>query len=315
MNLTSVVSAIWSFVSAMARAASKKGWLRAEPLGCRTWSVGNIQAGGAGKTPLVALVARQALSRGLSVAILTRGYGGIWEQQGGVIEPRSKSPHPQFCGDEPALLHELVPDAWILIGRDRVRQYRRVERRRGRGFDLVILDDGFQHWRIRKDLELVVLTSHTPQTRLHRDSISALRHAHLLIWTKGEIRPALGFEAPLVRLRARARQIHGNSASGSRLWLLTGVADGAAVRGDIEALGHQVVHHSVFPDHARFADALAFELRRQALEAGCTLAMTGKDWVKWKTLAVDGLDEVRVFEPELTFQEGESEWHKKLWGG
>jgi tetraacyldisaccharide 4'-kinase len=314
MNLTSLVSAIWSFFSAMARAASQKGWLRSEPLGCRTWSVGNIQVGGAGKTPLVALVARQAVSRGLSVAVLTRGYGGIWEQQGGVIEPRSKSPHPQFCGDEPALLHELVPDAWIVIGRDRVRQYRRVERKRGRGFDLVILDDGFQHWRIRKDLELVALTSHTSETRLHRDSISALRHADLLIWTKGETRPALGFEAPLVRLRSRARQIHGNSASGGRLWLLTGVADGAAVRADIEALGHKVIHHSVFPDHARFADALAFELRRQALEAGCSLAMTGKDWVKWKTLAVDGLDEVRVFEPELTFQEGESEWHKKLWG-
>ena len=313
MNLTSLASTLWSFASASARMGARKGWLRSEALGCRTWSVGNIQAGGAGKTPLVALVARQALSRGLSVAILTRGYGGIWEQQGGVIEPRSKSPHPQFCGDEPALLHELVPDAWILVGRDRIRQYRRVERKRGRGFDLVILDDGFQHWRIRKDFEIVALTSHTPLTRLHRDSSTSLRYADLLVWTKGETRPSIGFEAPLVRLRSRARQIHGNPASGGRLWLLTGVADGAAVRADIEALGHTVVHHSIFPDHARFADAVAFELRRQALEAGCVLAMTDKDWVKWKTLAVDGLDEVRVFEPELIFQEGEAEWRKKLW--
>lgn len=308
--ISRAASAIWSGLSAAARESARRGWLestRLEGVG-RVISVGNLQAGGAGKTPLVAQIAREAAERGLSVCILCRGYGAAWENSGGMIAPGGRDPDPLLCGDEAVLLHDLAPSATISIGANRAGQFEKTRSRSpGKRFDVAILDDGFQHHRLRRDVEIVALTSATRGERVFRDSEAALRHADLVVWTKGDRRPdARG--KPLVKVRYRLAP--GDSTQ--RYWLVTGLADGEfAVRSAREA-GYRIERHVAFADHARYEERGARGILREAGKQGCGVALTGKDWVKWRALGIPS-DTVSVLEPELTFEEGKELWSRTLW--
>jgi tetraacyldisaccharide 4'-kinase len=293
-------------LSEAARIAVACGLLRPARLPVRVVGVGNIQAGGAGKTPLVARIAREAAERGLVACILCRGYGARWERGGGVISP-GDAVAADACGDEAALLHDLAPAAWIGVGADRARQFEAVRRRAGK-LDLVVLDDGFQHWRITRDLDIVAVTDARRGETLFRDFAGALQRAHLLVWTKGECWPA-GYPEPHARIRFRMPE-------GSRaqpVWLVTGLADGKRARAAIEAAGFAVARHVEFPDHARYAAPIVQGIVEGARRAGAVVATTGKDWVKWRDLGV-GASEVRVLEPEVAFASGEDAWRRALWG-
>ena len=315
--LLRLLSALWSTVNAGMRLAARRGWVGSRKLPARVLSVGNLQVGGAGKTPLVALIAQEAIARGQRVCILSRGYGGIWEANGGVIAPGKEPAHPALCGDEPALLHELAPEAWIGVGRDRVQQFEAVLAQAVTPMDSVILDDGFQHWRIRKDVEILAVTSQSRGERLYREWEGAARWADLRVWTKGEL-PPRGWGEGLsacedVRVRMRPRVRIGELLTSKKFWLVTGLADGHSARRSIEAENFEVVRHLSFPDHARYASPVVKQIMEDAWEAGAVVAVTGKDWVKWKDL---GLDESRivVLEPELEMLEGREKWLKTLWG-
>jgi len=298
-------SALWSFATQVIRWMLRLGILLPKELGVRVLSVGNLQAGGAGKTPLVIQIAKEAVEKGLKVCILSRGYKGLWEKSGGVLLPGGAA-DPKECGDEPALLHEQVPAALIGVGADRVSSYDHVVREHGRP-DLVILDDGFQHWRIHKDVEVVALTSSTPREVLFRDSKTALKFASLVVWTKGTHCPT---PAPDVEIRLTLKR----PADGKqRIWLVTGVGDALSVKHSATEAGYQVNRHLIFDDHAAYTlqdleGFLAGSAKEKAL-----LATTGKDWVKWKSLGFSSADLI-VLEPEVTFIKGRERWNRVLWG-
>jgi tetraacyldisaccharide 4'-kinase len=302
---TLLVSAAWSAASAAARELALAGVLPRERLDCRVVSVGNLQAGGAGKTPLVAEIARQGAARGKTVCILSRGYRGEWERSGGVLAPGAQAASAREAGDEPALLHELAPAAWIGVGADRAAQFRRI-RERARP-DLVVLDDGLQHWRLHRDLEIVALTSAGRGERAFRDGPGALSRADLLVWTKGEERPAHA-DKPLVRVRFRLRPVSGSPA----IVLVTGVADARGVAESARAAGYRIVRHVEGPDHARYDATGARKLLDEAGRAGARVALTGKDWVKWRELGF-AASELEILEPTLEFLEGEELWNRALW--
>jgi tetraacyldisaccharide-1-P 4'-kinase len=148
----------------------------------------------------------------------------------------------------------------------------------------------------------------------YRDSTSALKHASLIIWTKGESRP--GSEAgaagkPWVRVRYRLRAPENASRAH---WLVTGVADGREVARLARESGYRIERHVSFPDHARYAESMVQQLMRDAAQAGARVALTGKDWVKWREIpGITGRD-VSVLEPELEWQEGREAWNRVLWG-
>ena len=314
MILTRAASAVWSSLSALARFLVRAGVLRATRLPSRVVSVGNIQVGGAGKTPLVAVLANEALQKGLRVCILCRGYGGGWEDTGGVIDHSSGRVNTVECGDEAALLHDLAPGAVIGVGANRVKQYQEVSDKTGRP-DLVILDDGFQHWKIKKDVEIVALTSMTPSKVLFRDSFRALRYSDLLVWTKGEQRPPVALDDSMARIRYRLDSPD-RSSSGGPHWLVTGVADGVSVQQLAVKAGYQIVRHISFADHARYADAIVNELIESSLKAGVRIALTGKDWVKWREILAarpSVLSLISVLEPQVEWVEGREFWNRVLW--
>jgi tetraacyldisaccharide 4'-kinase len=311
--LTWMASSIWSTLSGLAHGLSAKGWLKSTRLPVRVISVGNIQVGGAGKTPLVARIAVEAHEQGLKACILCRGYGGQWEQSGGLILPGASSPRAMECGDEAALLHDLAPHALIAVGSDRVRQFEKARLTpEGQAIDLVILDDGFQHWKIKKDIEVVALTSASRRRILFRDWTRALAHAELVVWTKGDVRPET-WGRPLVRVRYR---LAGPLNPQQAYWLVSGVADGRSVLRLARDSGYRIERHISFPDHARYAEPMVRDLIEDAVRAGADIAVTGKDWVKWRDMGFVPADAARisVLEPELEWLEGRDQWSRLLWG-
>ena len=143
-------------------------------------SVGNITLGGVGKTPLVQVIARFLREQNLRPAILTRGYMG-----GPSPATRDECP----LGDEPLLLKKMLPGIPVLVRPDRIASAR--EAIKNHGANILILDDGFQQWRIEKDLEIVVIDATNPFGNGHllprgilREPLSSLARGDIFVLTK-----------------------------------------------------------------------------------------------------------------------------------
>ena len=326
MSLTTFVgSLLWSSGSKIARALASTGALHSTKLEGYVISVGNLQAGGAGKTPLVAQIAREALAKKKSVCILTRGYGGECESTGAVLKPALPSQSldtdildPKKFGDEAVLLRDLAAGAWIAVGSDRVSQYHDACRVHGRPFDVVILDDGFQHWKILKDREILAVTSRSTSDTFHRDFVSEAGRADLLVWTKGETRP-LSVELsgkPSAKVRYSLEVTKKDRES--RYWLVSAIGDAESFRKTVETAGLEVVRETKLADHAAFSESKIEEWLKEAQEKNLKIAVTGKDWVKWRAQLPeiklqDAKDRIAVFEPNLVFETGREVWEKVLW--
>lgn len=161
-----------SFVYSLAvRALAIFYCLRPYRPGCKVISIGNITWGGTGKTPLVELVSRYLKEKRHSLAILSRGYR------------RS---------DEPRMLSGNLGDIPVIIDADRARAIKRAAG--DYGVDTVVLDDGFQQWRIKKDLEIVTIDATNPFGNRHliprgilREPLSALRRADIFMLTRADM--------------------------------------------------------------------------------------------------------------------------------
>ena len=140
----------------------RSGLLKTENVGAPVISVGNITAGGTGKTPLVEWAARALAGEGRRACVLTRGYGRADERRRVVAsDGRSVLADAVECGDEPRLLAEkLLGAASVVCDRDRVAAARWA--REHLGADAFVLDDGFQHLRIARDLDIVTLDATAP---------------------------------------------------------------------------------------------------------------------------------------------------------
>jgi tetraacyldisaccharide 4'-kinase len=136
--------------------------LRSHSLGVRTISVGNITAGGTGKTPLVAYIARLLAGRGETVCILTRGYGRRKAKDRVLVsDGESVLSAPELGGDEPVeLAQRLLGQAIVISDADRVSAAEWA--RRKFGVTAFILDDGFQHRKVRRDLDIVCIDATDP---------------------------------------------------------------------------------------------------------------------------------------------------------
>lgn len=145
-------------------------------LNCKVISVGNITLGGTGKTSLVELIAKCLRQKGRKVAILSRGY-------------KRKVTSYETMGDEPYMLQKRLIDVPVLADANRIRAAKTAIC--DYGADTVILDDGFQQWRIKKDLEILTIDSTKPFGNRHmiprgilRQPLSSLKRADIFVLTK-----------------------------------------------------------------------------------------------------------------------------------
>ncbi len=204
-------SVLYGAVTRTRHALYQSGLLPVHNVGAPVISVGNITAGGTGKTPLVAWLARAAAAEGRRVCVLSRGYKRADPGRRVLVsDGKQLLAGAREGGDEPRLLAEnLLGAAAIVSDADRVAAA--VWARQHLGSDLFILDDGFQHFRIQRDLNIVVLDAtdpwgggrFLPRGRL-RESPSGLRRADCIVMTRAEL------TADLAKLRDSVRRQSGN---------------------------------------------------------------------------------------------------------
>ncbi|RKH18621.1 tetraacyldisaccharide 4'-kinase [Corallococcus sp. CA047B] len=277
------------------------GLLRAEPVeGLRVVSVGNLNVGGTGKTPAVLHLAEMLIREGRKVGILTRGYG---RESPEPVTFTGSEPTPEVtvAGDEPLLLARRCPQARLFVGADRVAAARRA--RDDFGLDTVLLDDGFQHRRLHRDEDLVVVDEAVGLGNGHllprgplREPPSALRRATLL-WLRaaplssGPTVPIPWLEAvtaPRVRTRYgptgwwdSSGTEHATTAlEGRPVLVLAGLARPGGFLRTVTALGAQMRDAALFPDHHRFTADELRDVEARARREGALVVTTEKDAVR-----------------------------------
>ncbi len=268
-------------------------------------SVGNLAVGGAGKTPVALAIAGRLLGAGRRPAVLSRGYGATRGDDRVVSDGERVLLDAAAGGDEPVLLARRLPGLRVLCGPDWARLAPVAV---AAGADVLLLDDGFQHRRLRRDLDVVVLDASNPWGNGHclpfgpnREPRSALSRAGL-VWLTHTDRAGAGEVDALrelaghftgsdpVESRHAARDLANgrlegsipvSDLSGRRVGLLTGVARPESVRRTVEGLGAKVVGSHSYPDHHRFTEwEVVAALDAVRREGGEWLVTTEKDAVR-----------------------------------
>lgn len=275
-------------------------------------SIGNITVGGTGKTPMTILIARGLQARGFHPAVLSRGYGGRRPGSGNVVSDGTRRLlSPREGGDEPALLAASLPGVPVITGPERFVSGRiAVERF---GADVLLLDDGFQHRRLARNVDILLLDGRTPFGNrlllpagpLREDPRPALGRADIVVKTDVEPFPTAGAAgwppadaaaclADAVRPLFRAGyHPTGLTAGGGgdvlppeilrdkRVLAFTAIANPEKFSATLGRLGAKVLKFLAFPDHyfykARDVRMIAAEARTLRAEM---IVATEKDGVK-----------------------------------
>lgn len=253
-------------------------------------SVGNVTAGGTGKTPFVAWLAQRCHKREVKICFLSRGYGAA----------------PGLPNDEARVLAQLCPDVPHLQDPDRVKSSRvAVEQHQAQA---LVLDDGFQHRRLARDLDIVLVDAVNPwgfgyllPRGLLREPLSALRRAHAVVITRVDLAApeavaaireqvaslnprAIVAEAvftPLQFVNAQGRTCPLDALRGKPVFAFCGIGNPEAFRQTLLGVGMQVAGHRDFPDHYAYGppDLEAVRLAAESCGAAAILT-TQKDLVK-----------------------------------
>jgi len=283
-------------------------------------SVGNITVGGSGKTPMAAWIAQRLIARGLQPALLLRGYKGV-----PVASNSASSQTPDAWrseSDEAMVLKRLCPTAAVIIDPDRVAGARRAI---SGGAQAVVLDDGFQHRRIGRDLDIVLIDATRPFGYGHllprgllRESTRSLRRASLIVLTRSDeidessrtllmstLRRVSGGK-PVAAARHRfagfvdlqGRPVPDAEPSAMRAVVFAGIANFESFRKGLEKSGVKVLASYQYPDHHAYSkdEIEALPVVAAELEANVVIT-TEKDAVKLEGRWAD--PKLRVLSPRV----------------
>lgn len=291
-------------------------------------SIGNLHLGGSGKTPLTAAVASHLLRRGFQVAILSRGYGRSESRVRVVSQGDGPLLGPSLAGDEPVLLAGLVPGAAVVVGADRHQAGQHALLRLDHSPDLFLLDDGFSHVKLHRDVDILAFPASDPfaggrmlpSGRL-REPLESARWADAVVLTGmpeadtdltlgDELAEGLrtyGFGGPGFLCSAHtgpATRVDGTLiAPGSKVVLVSAIARPDGFEASALAAGFQIATHMRFRDHHAYPEATLRMIRTAFRTAAADLVLvTGKDRVKLQGLLDLPLAELPVrAEPEPSF--------------
>lgn len=264
--------------------------LRSHRVNAIVLCVGNLTTGGTGKTPLVVWLCRHIRERGLACAILTRGY----KTRSGEVS------------DEPALLAAQCPDEPVVVNPDRVAGA--AEAIRAPGAHVLVMDDGFQHRRLARDLDIIAIDATVPfgygrllPAGLLREPVSGLKRAHAVVLTRCD----QVSEDALTRTEAQIRKVNPDLAiawsihaptairttggaeiplaqmKGERVFAFCGIGNPQAFFRTIERLGAILAGTRAFDDHHRYTAEELVALHEEARRQQASLVLTTqKDWTK-----------------------------------
>jgi tetraacyldisaccharide 4'-kinase len=271
------LSVLYGQIVRLRAALYARGTLKQQRLNRPVISVGNLTVGGTGKTPMVIWLTERFLAEGKRVGILSRGYKG----SGGT-------------SDEIELMkYRLRKQALFGVGPDRFVSGKKLEP----NVDLFLLDDGFQHLQLARDVDILLLDASQPLARQMmlptgrlREPISAMDRADILVFTRVETVPGTG--AAIERFQdypvfSAATQLLGFQRLGAGVPTLTrdeigagpfyafcGIGNAKAFFRDLQNWSIPLASHCEFPDHHRYDQRDATELYAVARQSGCNALLT-----------------------------------------
>ncbi len=311
-----------------------RGVLPSWTAGVPVVSVGNLTTGGTGKTPMVALVVKQLQRLGLKPGILSRGYRATTH--------RSRSPSPNTTpttpsNDEWLVLERLCPAVPHVQHPDRVKGAAEAVQA---GCNVLVLDDGFQHRRLRRDLDIVLVDATNPWGFGHllprgllREPRSSLQRAHLLVVTRielcepeqvdalcKELKQLAAPETPLVRvafqptclINSLGKQEHVSCLRDRSVLAFCGIGNPESFERTVRSTGAKLQSLVTFPDHYVFSDEDLRQLGEEATRLDAEMLITTlKDLVKIKHADVRNLP-LWALHVEPVVQEGKQHLERLL---
>ncbi len=288
-------------------------YLKQTRLDATVISVGNITLGGAGKTPMVDYVARYLRSEGHSVAVLTRGYAressGLRVLNDSETADATSASYREF-GDEPLMLARSLPDVPIIVNKNRSEGGRWAMQKLGS--EVLVLDDGYQHLALARDLNLLLLDATDPLGGFEmppfgrlREPLYGLKRADAVIVTRadrafdqgqvhaiiklycGEKVPVMYFYSAITSLRhlASGEVYDVADLAGWNVAVACGIGNPVAFTEDILQVGINIVSESFFADHHAFTQVDLDRITRDARDAAAdAIVTTEKDAVRLEGL-------------------------------
>jgi tetraacyldisaccharide 4'-kinase len=302
-------------------------------LKARVISIGNITLGGTGKTPLVEYLGRKMKERNKKAAILSRGYGRRVRTPLIIAEKISW----QDAGDEAVLLSRNLKDIPILVGKNRAESGKEAMDKLGA--EIILLDDGFQHWPLQRDLDVVTLDYTRPiwENSLFplgdlRERVNSLKRAQVFVLTRvdntgsslniwqdylRDINPEasifLTCHEPAGFISKKGRVFPLSIVRGKKLTAFSGIANPEAFEETLKTLGGRLLYSLRYPDHYEYGstDLKEIEMIAQQSEAIIT---TEKDLVRIE--GGPGEDRLLALRVEIKFLKDEDIFlNKVLWYG
>jgi tetraacyldisaccharide 4'-kinase len=292
--------------------------LQTRKLSCAVISIGNLTVGGTGKTPMTIYLAHLLKRAGYQPAVISRGYKGLAEKKGGIVsDGQTVLLSPEVAGDEPFMMAQKLKDIPVLVGADRYRiGMKAVERFSP---DVIIFDDAFQHRRLDRDLEILLVDDKTlfgnrcllPRGIL-REPVSGISRTDLLVLTRCNENINSGFNRltelasgkPVFKSfhepyvcgvfsrtdKADNRDTARCPVSGSpnfdflktaKVFVFSGIAKNEDFCATVKYLAGEVLGAISFNDHHQYTESDFFLITDRAQKASAEyLVTTEKDYVK-----------------------------------
>lgn len=325
------LSWVYQLIVTLRNWAFDHGWLRRyTPPVPMVISIGNIVAGGTGKTPVTSLLAKEFYPS-IPLAILSRGYRSKAENLvTPVVLSKGQGPmHPSsFCGDESYMLSQNFPKAFVFVGKDR---HKSSDMAAKAGVKLILLDDGMQHRRLARDFEVVVMDALDPfglgyflPRGLLREGKKSLARADIIVLNHvknhdqyAAIRrqiadyttaPVIGTTTEVIKIL----DLHDQplpSLNGKLVGIFSGIAHPDYFANTLKELGVAFVESYFIADHTEYPLSQLYAFATRCKEKGAEwLICTEKDRVK----LADSLElplPVAWVKMQLTVVEGEMQWN------
>lgn len=317
--LLSIVSVPYGGAVTLRRRCYQKGFIQPKRLPCIVISIGNLTMGGTGKTPMTIYITQRIKELGYTVAIISRGYKGKTERKGGIVsDGRNVLIGPEDAGDEPFMMASQLRDIPVVVGQNRFKAGMLALKHFAP--NVLVLDDAFQHVKLWRDIDLVLLDYRRPfgngfllPRGFLREPIFSLLRADALILTRYDIGDDYRKTSFLAELKSyvsgkpifrasHSSYIHDvikgedrlfeerfpkplisdtHLLKGRRAFLFSGIANHKDFHKTVGNLGCVVTGFQEFPDHYQYKDTDVKHIVLSAKDADAEcLVTTEKDYVR-----------------------------------